>query len=209
MLEESKWLRRAQRGDPDAFEQLLAPYERRVYALSLRMMGNAEDARDAAQDAMVRIWRALPDYQESASLSTWIYKVTSSACLDALRKRKVRAQESLDAMVEDGFAPTSGINEPEEALMRDARERRVREGLQSLPEDLRAAIVLRDIQGERYEDVAQALGVNVGTVKSRIHRAREKLCTFLLQSPELFTPARVQRIEGQNGRSGRKGGAKN
>ena len=152
MQEESKLLSRAQRGDPDAFERLITPYEKRVYALALRMMGNAEDARDAAQDAMVRLWRALPDYRERASLSTWIYKITTSACLDALRKRRVRAQESLEAMMEDGFAPTSGVDEPSEALLRRARAEQVREGMQRLPDDLRAALILRDVQGERYED---------------------------------------------------------
>lgn len=197
MQEESKLLSRAQRGDPDAFERLITPYEKRVYALALRMMGNAEDARDAAQDAMVRLWRALPDYRERASLSTWIYKITTSACLDALRKRRVRAQESLEAMMEDGFAPTSGVDEPSEALLRRARAEQVREGMQRLPDDLRAALILRDVQGERYEDVAQTLGLNVGTVKSRIHRAREKLCEFLTQSPELFGAGRVQRSEGK------------
>ena len=197
MQEESRLLARARRGDPDAFERLVAPYERKMYALSLRMMGDPEDARDAAQDAMLRIWRALPDYAERASFATWVYRVTSSACLDALRKRKLRAHESLETMVDEGFSPASGEAGPEAALMAQARSERLAQGIDALPEDLRAALVLRDVQGERYEDVAQALGVSVGTVKSRIHRAREKLCAFLMQSPELFGARHVQRDVGK------------
>ncbi len=99
---ESSLIKRAIQGDNDAFESLMSAYERKIYGLCLRMMGNRQDGEDAAQEAMVRIWQKLPQYRGEAAFSTWVYRVTASACTDAIRKRSLRAQPSLEAMREEG-----------------------------------------------------------------------------------------------------------
>ena len=96
-------LRRAQKGDADAFEELMAGQESRMYAIALRMMGNREDAQDCAQEAMVRIYRAMSAFKGQSSLATWIYRITMNTCLDELRRRKVRKVSSLDSMLEAGW----------------------------------------------------------------------------------------------------------
>ncbi len=195
-MQENAVIAKARRGDADAFEQLVSPYERRLYAVCLRMMNSPQDAQDALQEAMLRLWRGLAEFDERAGFGTWAYRVTTNACLDALRKRKLRAAASLDALSEEGFTPVDPAASPEEAVVEAARRQAVHEALTELTPDARAALVLRDIQGESYERVAEALGLTLGTVKSRIHRAREKLAGILAQKPELFDAERVQTSEG-------------
>lgn len=191
-------LERAQRGDADAFEQLLAPYERKLYATCLRMMGTPEDAQDALQETMLRIWRGLSTFQTRAQFSTWAYRVAANTCLDAMRKKKLRVATSLDALTEQGFSPPeNSAASPEERLLARARQEAVRHALQALPSEARAALVLRDLQGESYEAVAEATGTTLGTVKSRIHRAREKMAALLMKDAELFEKHRVQGEEGR------------
>lgn len=188
----------AQRGDADAFEQLLAPYERKLYATCLRMMGSPEDAQDAMQETMLRIWRGLSSFQTRAQFGTWAYRVATNTCLDAIRKKKLRVTASLDALAEQGFSPPDNpAASPEEALLAQIRREAVLDALQALPSDARAALVLRDMQGEPYEAVAEATGATLGTVKSRIHRAREKMAKLLMKDAELFEKRRVQGEEGR------------
>lgn len=196
-MQESATLAEARRGDADAFERLVAPYERKLYAVCLRMMASPQDAQDALQDAMLRLWRGLPDFDGRARFGTWAYRVVTNACLDALRKQKLRAASSLEALEEAGYAPEDPAASPEEAVIESVRRQAVQDALAALEPDGRAALVLRDIQGESYEQVAEALGLTLGTVKSRIHRAREKLACILAKKPELFEPSRVQRDEGR------------
>lgn len=189
-------LKKAQRGDSQAFEDLVAPYEKRIYALSYRMLGNREDAEDAAQDALLRIFRALPKYRLEAEFGTWVYRVASSACLDALRKRKIRQSDSLDTLVEAGYAPVSDGESPEESLMRTEKRAALAEGISQLPDDMRAALLLRDVHDRSYEEISKTLDLTMGTVKSRISRARTKLSKILSASPELFQLSNVKRSEG-------------
>ena len=204
-MQEGAILAQARRGDADAFERLVTPYERKLYAVCLRMMASPQDAQDALQDAMLRMWRGLPDFDERARFATWAYRVTTNACLDALRKQKNRVASSLEALEESGYLPEDPASSPEEAVIQRTREQAVRDALAELPPDARAALVLRDIQGESYERVAEALGLTLGTAKSRIHRAREKLAGILACKPELFEPDRVQRSV-QNTKGKQKGG---
>jgi len=204
-MQEGAILAQARRGDADAFERLVTPYERKLYAVCLRMMASPQDAQDALQDAMLRMWRGLPDFDERARFATWAYRVVSNACLDALRKQKSRAAASLEALEEAGYLPEDPASSPEEAAIQNTRRQAVREALAELPPEARAALVLRDIQGEPYERVAEALGLTLGTAKSRIHRAREKLAGILARKPELFEPDRVQR-DARSKKGQRKGG---
>lgn len=179
-------LRRACKGDVQAFEELMQSHESRIYAIALRMMGNREDAQDCAQEAMVRIYRAMGSFKGQSALATWIYRITMNTCLDELRRRKARKGTSLDSLVDNGWSPTDTGDTPEEHGLRVEKQNALNQAIQSLPDDMRAAIILRDVKGYSYDEIASILDANVGTIKSRISRGREKLREILSKQSELF-----------------------
>lgn len=179
-------LRRACKGDVQAFEELMQSHESRIYAIALRMMGNREDAQDCAQEAMVRIYRAMCSFKGQSALATWIYRITMNTCLDELRRRKARKVTSLDSLVDTGWSPTDTGDTPEEHGLRVEKQNALNQAIQSLPDDMRAAIILRDVKGYSYDEIASILDANVGTIKSRISRGREKLREILSKQSELF-----------------------
>lgn len=185
-IDERELIEKAGRGDAYAFEQLISAHENKMYAVALRMCGNREDAQDCLQEAMLRVYRAMSGFKGQSSFSTWVYRITMNSCLDELRRRKSRTATSLDAMLENGFAPSDEGDTPEQSSLRSEQRRALEQAIAKLPEDMRAAIVLRDIQGCSYDEIAEALNANVGTIKSRISRGREKLRAALLAQPELF-----------------------
>lgn len=176
---ESSLIKRAIQGDNDAFESLMSAYERKIYGLCLRMMGNRQDGEDAAQEAMVRIWQKLPQYRGEAAFSTWVYRVTASACTDAIRKRSLRAQPSLEAMREEGFEPQDGAPTPQQAVENTERREAMQRAIAGVPEQMRSVFLLRDVHGLSVEETARTLNVSSGTVKSRLSRAREKIAAAL------------------------------
>ena len=184
--EDNFLIRQAVRGDAYAFEQLMRRHEGRMYSVAIRMCGNREDAQDCVQDAMLRIYRALDRFKGQSSFSTWVYRITMNTCLDELRRRKVRASTSLDTLLESGWSPTDESDTPERHAIDSERRRALSSAIQSLPEDMRSAIVLREMQGLSYEEISDVLSVNVGTIKSRISRGREKLRQLISGQPELF-----------------------
>ena len=185
-MEESRLIHRASAGDAGAFNALMGMHERRMYAVALRMCGNREDAQDCMQEAMIRIYRAISTFKGQSSFATWVYRITMNSCLDELRRRKARTSTSLDAMLENGFSPSDEYDTPEHHSLQAEQRRLLEKAIAALPEDMRAAIVLRDIQGCSYDEIAEALDTNVGTIKSRISRGRERLRNVLSQQPELF-----------------------
>lgn len=185
-MEERKLIERAVRGSAQAFNELMSMHEGRMYAVALRMCGNREDAQDCLQDAMLRIYRSIASFKAQSSFGTWAYRITMNTCLDELRRRKGRPGTSLDDLLEEGWTPSDGGDTPERHAIRAEMQQSLQRYIRELPEDMRAAVVLRDIQGLPYEDIAEALGVNVGTIKSRISRGREKLREKIALNPELF-----------------------
>lgn len=180
-------VRKATLGDAAAFEQLMRAHEGRMYAVALRMCGNREDALDCTQEAMLRIFRAMGSFKGQSSFATWVYRITMNTCLDELRRRKVRVSSSLDALLDSGFSPAGDIEDtPEHYAVASEQRRSLEKAIANLPEDMRSAIVLRDVQGFSYEEIADMLSANVGTIKSRISRGREKLREALMRQPELF-----------------------
>lgn len=184
--DEQLLLKQASRGDAQAFEQLMRTHEGRMYAVALRMCGNREDALDCVQEAMLRVYRAMGSFKGQSSFATWIYRITMNTCLDELRRRKVRTSSSLDALLDAGWAPTDEEDTPEKHSIASEQRRTIEQAIAALPEDMRAAIVLRDVQGFSYDEIANMLSANVGTIKSRISRGREKLRETLIKQPELF-----------------------
>jgi len=183
---EEKLIERAAGGDGAAFSELMSKHEKRMYAVALRICVNREDAQDCLQDAMVRIYRSISSFKGQSSFGTWVYRITMNTCLDELRRRKSRQAVSLDNLVESGFSPSDNVNTPEKQAVSSEQRRVLDRAIASLPEDMRSAIVLRDIQGFSYEEIAEAHGANIGTIKSRISRGREKLRQILRENAELF-----------------------
>ena len=190
-FDEKRLIQRASDGDPEAFNRLMEAHERRMYAVALRMCANREDAQDCLQEAMLRVYRAIGNFKGESSFSTWVYRITMNTCLDELRRRKNKQSTSLDNLLDEGWAPSDDSSAPEKQAVRAETARTLRQTIQELPEDMRAAVVLRDIQGYSYEEIARILDINVGTIKSRISRGREKLREKLREKPELFDTADV------------------
>ena len=185
-FDEKKLIERASGGDPSAFNRLMEAHEKRMYAVALRMCANREDAQDCLQEAMLRVFRAIGGFKGQSSFSTWVYRITMNTCLDELRKKKNKQNTSLDNLLDQGWAPSDGQNVPEREAMLSETRRQLQSAISELPEDMRAAIVLRDIHGLAYDEIAGALDTNVGTIKSRISRGREKLREKLTKNKELF-----------------------
>lgn len=192
--QEAAVIRRVLDGDGNAFEALVAAYEKNVYNLALRMTGNAQDAEDMAQEAFVKAYTSLPGFRGDSKFSVWLYRIVSNVCLDFLRRQNRRPASSLSLEDEDGEESQMDIPDesqsPEQLLERSLTQEAVQRGLQSLSEEQRQILLLREIQGLSYEEIGETLGLEPGTVKSRIFRARKKLCAFLLADgniPDAFS----------------------
>ena len=194
-------VRAAAGGDEDAFAQLVALHEKKVYNLALRMCGNPEDAWDAAQEAFLSAWRGLPSFRGEAGFSTWLYRLTSNASIDLLRRtRRQRGESSLDdeSLGIDAIDRTPSPQErAEESELRGA----VTAGLARLSDSHRQALVLREVQELSYEEIASVLEVDLGTVKSRISRARSALRKILQESGNLsgYLPSKPTEAVGKGG----------
>lgn len=174
----------------EQYERLAAENERQVYAVCYHMMGNPEDAADCAQEALLRGFKAFDSFRRDAAFSTWITRIAMNVCVDALRKRRETA--SLEVMSEEqGFEPVDSAPTAYARLEQKERMRLLREAISHLPPDMRQMIILRDMRGMNYDEIAQALSLPLGTVKSRIKRAREKLTQLLKKSSELFSSSSV------------------
>lgn len=192
MSENEKYLLvKAKNGDIEAFETLIESHQKKVFNIALRMVGNYEDAAELAQDVFVRIFKSIKGFKEESSFSTWVYKITTNVCLDELRKRKNKNTVSLDEniKVEDGEIKREIRDykeSPEEALEKKELKKAVHHAINALPDMQKTMIVMRDIHGFSYEEIAQMVKCPDGTVKSRINRARRELKEILLRKKELF-----------------------
>ena len=184
-MTEQELVRAAAGGDTEAFERLVRTYENKIYHLALRMCGSSEEASDIAQEAFLAAWRGLPSFRGEANFATWLYRLTSNAAIDYLRRqKKERGDMSLDD--EDlGLDAVDTGPGPQDAAERTEVRSVVAAGLQELSEGHRQVLVLREIQGLSYEEIADVLEVDLGTVKSRISRARTALRKILLENGNL------------------------
>ncbi len=202
-------LKRAQQGDPDAFESLMKENEALVWRVCWHYTGDREDASDCGQEAMIRIWRGLGSFHFECAFETWVYRVAANCCLDFLRKRKRDRAESLEPLQEQGFDPADPSPGTEEQTIRREEHARLREAIAALPEDQRDALILTQLEGKSYEEAARMLETTEGTIKSRVSRAREKLKTLFAGETELSRPGNVQKNDGKNiPDSSRKGNGK-
>ncbi len=197
-------MRRVLEGDVNAFEDLVTEHEKGVYAIAQRMTGNAEDAADMTQETFIKAYNSLSSFRGDSKFSVWLYRIATNVCLDFLRSRSRKPTVSLSVEDDDGEETQMDIADesqsPEQLLERGLTRDAVRRGLKSLSPEYRQILLLREIQGLSYEEIAEALALEVGTVKSRIFRARKRLCAFLLEDgniPEFSASGKMEGGERQ------------
>ncbi|MEW6524676.1 MAG: sigma-70 family RNA polymerase sigma factor [Bacillota bacterium] len=175
---EEQLVRQCQQGDHAAFASLVAKYRDRVFNLAYRMLGQREDAEDVVQDAFLQTFRAIDRFRPSERFSSWLYRIATNLCIDRLRKSRKKLL-SLDGPVSEARdryeMVDSGSSTPEEEVMARELRRQLAVAVQGLPPDYRAVIVLRHFQGLSYQEIANVLQLPLGTVKTRLFRAREVL----------------------------------
>ncbi len=192
---ESRALEAAQRGDTAAFNELVLIYQTSVYNVALRTLGHSEDAADATQETFIAAYRAIREFR-GGSFKAWLLRIAVNTCYDLLRRRQRRPSTSLDVIVDESGDQTEFADRrvgPERAALASETVSVVEQGLATLPDDQRIIVVLCDVQGLSYEEAAEVEGVALGTVKSRLSRARSRLRQFLIERGEL--PAELERHE--------------
>ena len=193
--QEVQIVQRVLQGDVNAFEKLVLEYEKSVYAITQRMTGNAEDAADMTQETFIKAYNSLSSFRGDSKFSVWLYRIATNVCLDFLRSRSRKPTVSLSVEDDDGEEVELDIADesqsPERLLERGLTRDAVRRGLNALSPEYRQILLLREIQGLSYEEIADVLTLEVGTVKSRIFRARKRLCAFLLADGNIpdFVPS--------------------
>ena len=172
-------LRRAQKGDAEAFEALVTPYEGMIWRVCWHYIGHVEDARDCAQEAMLKAWRSIGAYRRDCSLESWLYRICASVCVDFLRRSRRSEAEPLSAMTEAGFDPPDPAAPPDRQVAERQEREALRRAVAMLPEDMRTVLILYALEKKKYEEIAVITGTAVGTVKSRLNRARQRLQEIL------------------------------
>jgi len=187
-MDERALIASAQKGDLNAFNQLVLAYQELVYNVAYRILGNEDKAMDATQDAFLKGFRALPRFR-GGSFKTWILRIVTNCAYDQLRTMRRRPTTPLDDLVENE-EHSRIFEDPQEApddyIERQELNALIQLGLQSLPYEQRVVLVMSDIQGMSYEEIASATSISLGTVKSRLSRGRAKLRNFLLAHEELL-----------------------
>ena len=196
-LQEQNWIEAAKGGDQEAFGQLVRAYEKRVFALTLRMCKNPADAEEAAQEAFLAAWQGLSFFRGDSSFSTWLYRLVSNACVDLLR-REGRHRDAAGPSLNDEEANldvADAAPSPQTLAEHAELKEQIEAGLAALPEDFRAVLVLREIHQRSYQEIAEILSLDLGTVKSRINRGRKQLRKFLLESGNFSPPSSSNQAE--------------
>ncbi len=178
MDQERAWIEQALQGDREAFGRLVRAYERPVYNLTYRMLGNSAEAEDAAQETFLRAYAKLATYQPGRKFVNWLLSIASNHCIDRLRKKKRAPQLSLEGPLPPQWT-ASDAPQPDQVLDKKERRTQVRQILQTLPPDYRAAIVLRYWYGMSYREIAHTTDSTESAIKSRLFRARRMMAEGL------------------------------
>lgn len=186
---EQELVTRAKAGDQDAFGQLVADNQNRIYSLAVRMAGDREEGADWAQEAFLKAWQNLGSFQGSSSFSTWVYRLAVNLCVDELRRRKRRqAVESTASLEETPLEPADWSQDPQRQMEQEELRQALERGLAALPDHHRQVLVLRELSGLSYQEIGQTLHLDLGTVKSRLARARLALQKILLSDGNFSPP---------------------
>lgn len=189
-MPDKELVEKAKRGDQSAFERLVVDNQNKVFSLALRLVNDREEAADLAQEAFVKAWQGLASFQGESSFSTWVYRLTTNVCIDHLRKKKrreaVEAAVSLDDEDSGWAEPADWEQDPQRQLEKSERGKALARALDRLPDWQRQALTLRELSGLSYQEIGSALDLDMGTVKSRIARARLNLRKILLEDGNFF-----------------------
>jgi RNA polymerase sigma-70 factor (ECF subfamily) len=184
--EDAEWVKKAQSGDTRAFDRLVTKHRGKIYAMILNMVKNDADAWDLSQDAFIKAWKALPKFEARARFSTWLFRISHNVVYDWLRKRRIESAGELNDEVFDASRIEPGAataprqdNRPDEAMEQKELRGQIRDAIGRLSEEHREVILLREVQGMDYKEIAEITQNSMGTVMSRIHYARKKLQTYL------------------------------
>ncbi|HHS97900.1 MAG TPA: sigma-70 family RNA polymerase sigma factor [Chloroflexi bacterium] len=198
-MDEAALIRAAQRGNLDAFNELVLTYQHRIYNLAYRILGDPAAAEDATQEAFIAAYRKIGSFR-GGSFVSWLLRIVANRCYDELRRRKRRPSVPLEEMAaedeEINPALINGSASPEEHAERAELIRLLQTAIATLPPDQRVVLVLSDVEGLSYAEIAAAIDVPVGTVKSRLARARVRLRDYLRERGELLP--RAYRLEGED-----------
>ena len=174
-MEEKQLVRLAQEGRPEAFEELVAKYQSKVFSMALSFTRNRDVADDLAQEIFLKAYLALPRFHGKSEFGTWLYRISMNHVKDYLRKKGRAKEVSLEDVPEVSFSDREQTEKAEQERETEARRTLVQRFVQSLPEKYRVILTLRDIQGLAYDEIARILRLSPGTVDSRLHRARRML----------------------------------
>ena len=203
-MEEKELIIRAKNGDQDAFGQLVLAHQNKVYTLCVHMVTDREEAADLAQEAFLKAWRSLSSFQEASSFATWMHRLTTNVCLDYLRKQTRRQNISTAVSLDDEEAgwtePADHSQDPQYQLERLERKQALARALKELPEHHRRMLIMREVSGMSYQEIADALDADLGTIKSRIARARERLRKILLRDGNFFNQDSSKDMKNKNRR---------
>lgn len=186
-MTEAELITRAQQGDQDAFAQLLDIHQSKVYGLTLRLTGSPEDAMELTQETFFNAWRGLPSFHRDSKFSTWLYRLATNATIDFLRREKRRRSLSVSSLSMEDDETQRVLDIPDHRFTPQSEAERlelqeaVHRGLAKLSDEHRQVLVLRELNGLSYGEIAQVLNIEEGTVKSRISRARLALRKILLE----------------------------
>lgn len=188
---EKELIAAAKAGDERSFELLITQCKTKAYNIALRYLRNEEDAMDALQESFIKIYRHLDSFKEGSKFETWVYRIVVNTCNDMLRKSSGALAESIVRSDEDEKEYTLELPDPEpgpqESLLRREQAEQILAAMERLKPEQKEAIILRDIQGFSYEEISGMVNCSIGTVKSRINRARSRLRDILLeQNPDFF-----------------------
>lgn len=191
-VDEKELIKKSKDGNIESFEKLIEAHQLKVYNISLKMLKNEQDAFDASQDALLKAFKYIGKFKEEASFSTWLYRITVNVCLDMLKKRKdsyntlsLEQQISLkdnEVQVQFEDKKQNVLND----VLKSEQKKALYEAIDKLSAEHKKMIVLRDIEGFSYEEIAKITNKNLGTVKSKINRARASLKEILIKNKELF-----------------------
>ncbi len=196
-------INKAKQGNITAFEKLITSYEKVVYNISYRMFNNEEDAKDISQEVFIKFYKNLDKFDGTSKVSTWLYRITVNTCIDEMRKRKGKETSSIDEVIsmDEGDLKKQYQNDsktPEEKLISKEDIDDLKKAIDSLSQNHKTLIVLRDIQGLSYSEIAEITDCSLGTVKSRLARARVQLKNIILKQKELSKDKnRLKDIKGE------------
>lgn len=188
LMDQPYLIERSLNGDLNAFNELVIEYQNLAYSVAYRLLDDTDAAGDAVQDSFIKAFRALDNFR-GGSFKSWLMRIVTNTCYDVLRARQRRKTDSLEAFpVEDEYIPAlvDKSESPQQYVERQELAQIIALAIQHLPEDQQVSIILCDIEGHTYEEIAEISGVAIGTVKSRISRARGKVRDYLIQHPELL-----------------------